>query len=65
MQTTVWPQAPMLVSGYTLDPLGTAIDKLVLVLSMEGTIIWQHDLREPVAVIPVAPAEEEGAAKAQ
>ena len=64
-QTTVWPKAPMLISGYTLDPLGTAIDKLVLVLLRRGVVVWQHDLRTPISLITPAAAEEAGEAKAQ
>ena len=56
-ETTIWPKAPMLISGYTLDPLGTAIDKLVLVLERQGIVVWQHDLLAPLGVVDVA-AEE-------
>lgn len=54
---TLWPQMPMLIAGYTLDPLGTAIDKLVLVLERQGTVVWQHDLLAPIGVIGIAAAE--------
>ncbi len=63
-QTTVWPKAPMLISGYTLDPLGTAIDRLVLVLIKSKTVVWEHDLLGSIAVLD-ATAEEAGEAQAQ
>ena len=63
-QATVWPKAPMLISGYTLDPLGTAIDRLVLMLLMRGEIVWQHDLFAPIAVLDTT-AEEAGEVQAQ
>jgi hypothetical protein len=64
-QTTVWPMAPMLVSGYTLDHLGTAIDRLVLVLLKDGEVMWQHDLLAPISVIVPATEEDAGEAQAQ
>ncbi len=63
-QTTVWPKAPMIISGYTLDALGTAIQRLVLVLSVRGEVVWEHDLLTPIATLG-ATAEEAGEAQAQ
>lgn len=63
-QTTIWPKAPMLISGYILDPLGTAIDRLVLVLLMRQEVMWQHDLLAPITVLQPT-AEEAGEAQAQ
>jgi hypothetical protein len=64
-QTTVWPRAPMLVSGYTLDPLGTTIDRLVLVLLKDDEVVWQHDLLAPISSITPASQEDAGEAQAQ
>jgi hypothetical protein len=59
MQLAIWPPKPMLIVGYVVDRLGTAIERQVLVLSQCGRVIWWHDLAGDDGVmgfpIPVGP----------
>lgn len=60
-QLTLWPTGPMVVAGYLLDELETAIERLVLVLSRRGIVIWTIDIPTegitPVRVPPLTPPQ--------
>ncbi len=55
-QLRLWPAAPMVIAGYVLDELESAVERMVLVLQRNSETIWEIDLpptqRQPIAVQP-------------
>jgi hypothetical protein len=62
-QTKLWPAAPMLIAGYVLDELGTAIERMVLIMRRRGVVIWDHELGK-VEIPVVKPAAQSDAPEA-
>lgn len=56
-QLSLWRPVPMVVAGYVLDRLETAINRLVLVLSYRGLVLWDIELppaaERPANLMPV------------
>ena len=44
VQMTLWRPSPMVVAGYVLDRLESAIERRLLVLLKRGRVIWKIDL---------------------
>lgn len=63
-QLAIWPPKPMLIVGYVVDRLGTAIERQVLMLNQHGRAIWWHDLAGDDGImgfpVPVGPLPADG-----